>query len=1519
MAIDSDKPRDHLVFFLNGVKQVVKDAQPQITLLQYLRAAGLTGTKLGCGEGGCGACTVMVSRYDSETKELKHGAVNACLAPVCSVDWCHVTTVEGVGTMRQGLHPVQRRIAEMHGSQCGFCTPGVVMALYALLRSNPSATSTQIEEGLDGNLCRCTGYRPILDAAKSLGIDGGRIDGCCRGDGGGACPCFDSKATIEAPTSSSSSPSSASDQRQDQIPLASPHEIPGDQDQDQDQELSETSSTLSTAATDGSTVPPAGSTPIHLSAPADGGGGGCCQEKQKKQECTASRAREPRYSERYTDSSASEPVFPALLMLENPSALSIIGKTVSWHCPTSLSGLLALKAEHPGARIVVGNTRVGIEMKFKGMHYPVLISPSRVSELHTITVTANRDAGGPGVSIGAAASLSSVERALSKIDGRAGSAGREAGRGGAAGACVDMLRWFGSTQIRNVACLAGSLATASPVSDMNPLLAACGADVVLNSVRGGERRVKVREFFLGHRKVAMEADEVIVAIFLPTPVGRSSVSPLSTAAAVGGQGDGVESVPKSFEFVQPFKQARRRELDVSIVTAGMRVVLEAEGGKWVVKEAALCFGGMAPTTVAAALTEAYLVGKEWSAQVLDGAYKLLSQDMPLSDDVPGGQCEYRRALPPSFLFKFFVEVSIQLEALSLSAGPDGGLPPPPTIGDSDRSAATSFVTAPKQPSRGHQEYTPRTGGMQKARPTPHAPAMTPTKDCVTTLEGGVGEALRHKSADLQVTGEAVYTDDMPSPKGILFAGLVLSTKSHAKLVEVDPSLALEKEGVVRFVGAGDVAAKKNSFGAIVMDEEVFATEEVYCVGQVIGAVLAESAALAETAAKLVTVRYEELPTVMTIEDAIAADSYFQGGHAIVDGDPDEALAADGVVTVEGEFTIGGQEHFYLETNASLAVPGEAGSMEIFASTQDPTKVQSFCARVCGVDKNKVVCRTKRLGGSFGGKETRSLLLACVTAVAAHVTQRPVRISLDRAVDSQMVGHRQAFLAKYKAGATRKGMLVGMDVTLYSNAGCSLDLSSPIMDRALFHIDNCYRWPALRVKGLVCKTNQTSHTAFRGFGAPQGMLVTETIMEHIAKSVGVDPFVLRARNLYKPEEVTHFGQPLEAWNVPDAWSDMKRWAEIDRRRQQVDEFNAVNRYRKRGLSVIPTKFGMSFTASFLDKGGALVHVYLDGTVLVSHGGTEMGQGLHTKVCQVVANEFAIDVDKVHISETATDKVSNASPTAASMSTDLYGMAALDACEQITERLKPVVAALPEGSAFSEIVTAAYFQRINLSAQGFYTMPAKCDYDFDMDTADNRDRGRPFNYFTQGVSASEVEVDCLTGDVKVLRADILMDIGTSINPAIDIGQIEGGFIQGFGWCTMEETCWGDSEHRWVEPGQLFTKGPGTYKIPSFNDVPSDMRIKLMDRANALAVHSSKAVGEPPLFMASSAFFAIKNAVASARKDHGDASFFRLNSPASSERIRTACLDGIMERFAAVGNDDGGANADVSVKDFQAKGSL
>ncbi|CAM9651436.1 unnamed protein product [Laminaria digitata] len=533
--------------------------------------------------------------------------------------------------------------------------------------------------------------------------------------------------------------------------------------------VSESSSILSTAATDGSSVPSSAAMAASAAAGATLGPGfnGSCGDDDKdrcsKMDCTGSWGRDLRFSERYTD--ASEPVFPASLMLKRPSPVTITGDSVTWHFPTTLHDLVRLKEEHPQARIVAGNTEVGIEVKFKGMHYPVLISPSRVPELHAIT--ANPDG---SVFIGGAASLSAVEHTLSELDGigkdvegAGGGRGVVAGAGGAgaARACVDMLRWFASTQIRNVACLAGNLATASPIADMNPLLGACGADVILASTGGGRRTVKVRDFFLGYRKVAMEPHEVILGVTLPNahcvaaaaPTQSPSLSSPSSSASASSTSP-LSSTSSQFEFVRPFKQARRREDDISIVTGGLRVRLEPREGKWMVLEAGMCFGGMAPTTVAAPLTENYLAGKEWSAEVIEGAYQTLAEDLPLPPNVPGGQSEYRRALPPSFLFKFFVDVSMKLETLSM--GSAGELPPPPVIGDTDRSAAANFITDPKPASRGQQEYTPRNGGMQMARPVPHAPIPESGEEGGGELKkmdgvGDVGKAMPHKSSALQAS------------------------------------------------------------------------------------------------------------------------------------------------------------------------------------------------------------------------------------------------------------------------------------------------------------------------------------------------------------------------------------------------------------------------------------------------------------------------------------------------------------------------------------------------------------------------------------------------------------------------------------------------------------------------------------------------------------------------------------------------------------------------------------------------
>ena len=1201
---DSSGP---LILYINGQQRRVSSPDPSMTLLTYLRTVeGLTGTKLGCGEGGCGACTVMLSSCDASSRAITHLSANACLTPLCSLDGCAVTTVEGIGGMREGLHPVQQRLAQFHGSQCGYCTPGIVMSLYAQLRSYPDSTPHELEECLDGNLCRCTGYRPIIDAAKSLSNNK-----CCGGGDGGGCPCRETGRDEGRIGGTINSPSGGS--------CGTTHSI-------------------------------------------------VCSHDSMEREAKKANL--------------SEPIFPPALMAHVPKQLLFRSPRVSWFQPTSYGALLQLKALHPDARIIIGNTEVGIETKFKGLEYAVLINPVNVRELQGVSLE-DASAGGRGraVRVGASVTLNSLRRHLEGL--------AEHSLDGAEGirAIAHMLTWFASNQIRNVASIAGNIVTASPISDLNPMLIACNAVLRMRSI-SGSRDLPISQFFLAYRKVDLQPNEVLESVLIP--------------------------LSEPYEFVVPLKQARRREDDISIVTAGIRVRLRPHEGSWVVADCCAAFGGMAPRTIATPLTAQCLLGRPWGKEALDAACEVLRGEVMLPDSVPGGQPEYRVSLAVSFLFKAFLAISNELSA-AVAAAPES-LPAVPEIDPREKSGSENFVTASKPETRGLQSYFDRSGGMTTFYPTPHTPS--------DSERGLVGQPLMHKSALAQAAGSAVYTGDMPLPRSACHAALVTSTRAHARLLSVDAAPAAACEGFVAFLSAKDVTGS-NHIGAVIKDEEVFVTEFVKHYGAVIGIVVADTHEQAVYASKKVVCAYEDLPPIISIDDAIKASSFYPAVHEIASGPLEEEEARADVV-VEGRGRVGGQEHFYLETNCTVAIPYENNNLEVFSSTQNPTKTQNFCASVCGLPASNVVARTKRLGGGFGGKETRSVFVACTAALAAHLLRRPVSINVERDVDMSITGQRHAFVVDYRAGCTKDGNLCFLDLRLYSNAGFSLDLSQPIMDRALLHCDGVYRWPALRASGTICRTNQPSHTAFRGFGGPQGMMATEFAIEHLARLLRMPPEELREKNLYQEGDTTHFCQRLEQYYVPKLWRDLLAVARVAERGADVAAFNKANRWRKRGLCTLGTKFGINFTAKFMNQGGALVHVYTDGSVLVSHGGTEMGQGLHTKVIQVAAQCLGIPDSMVHISETATNVVANSSPTAASMSTDLYGMAVLDACEQILQRLRPLRDQMPDAS-WKTLVSAAFFQRIDLSAHGFYAVHAeRCGYDFDKPY---EHRGFPFNYFTQ----------------------------------------------------------------------------------------------------------------------------------------------------------------------------------------------
>jgi xanthine dehydrogenase large subunit len=1246
-------------FTLNGRRVRIEGLPATTTLLEYLRGSGHTGSKRGCDEGDCGACTVALVDRDAGGRPT-YRAVNSCIALLPMFAGREVVTVDGLAREGGPLHPVQACMAEHYGSQCGYCTPGFVVSLFEAFYRSDCGGSGQLSDQLCGNLCRCTGYRPIRDAALAA---------------------------------------------------------------------------------------------------------------------LARRGSEPADPFRRR---LEEPVEP-------PGPLAYSGEGERFLRPTSLAELFARLRENPGARLVAGATEIGVERNKKFRAFPCLVSTEAVPELTGLRRTPE------AWRLGAAASLTAVEEALA----------------GEFPSLAKMLRVFASRQIRNRATLGGNLATASPIGDSAPVLLTLGAGLVL-AAEDGERELPLDEFFTGYRRTALRPGEIIREIVLPR----------------GGPAPGLT---RRVDFL---KVSKRRELDISIVAGAFLLDCDAAG---VVRRARLAYGGVAATPRRARQAEAALEGRPLDAASPAAAAALAGEFQPI-DDVRGGAA-YRRALVVSLWEKF-------------AAG--------------ERSLAQDADL----------DFSPG-----EAAPAPDA-----------------SRALRHESGIGHVTGRALYADDLAQRRPMLDVWPVMAPHARARIVRRDAARARAAPGVAAVLLAEDIPGVNNT-GTARHDEPLLADDEIQYHGQLVALVVGDSPAACRAAAGLVEVEYEPRPPVVGLAAAVAAGSYHTEPHTLVRGDCAAALAA-APCRLDGEFELGGQEHFYLETQAAWAEPGEDGTVHVCSSTQHPTEIQAIVGEVLDLPRHKVVTQVPRMGGGFGGKETQGNAFAALVALAAVRTGRPVRMQLDRDVDLQMTGKRHPFAARFSVGHDREGRLLAADVELVSDGGWSLDLSLPVLDRALFHLDNAYYIPAVRFTGRVAKTNVTSHTAFRGFGGPQGMLVTEEILDRIARRLGLPPEVVRERNFYHgtgETNTTHYGQELGDQRLHAIWRDVLRQAAFADRRRAVDAWNREHPRIKRGLAVTPVKFGIAFTLTHYNQGGALVLLYRDGTAQVNHGGTEMGQGLHTKVLGVAMRELGLPADRIRLMTTSTDKVPNTSATAASSGADLNGAAVREACATLRGRLAPVAAGLlgrkagrpvrpeevrfedgrarlPDGPAsatFAEVCERAYVERISLSATGFYRTP---EIHWDWGAA----RGRPFYYFVGAAAVSEVEVDGYSGMHRVRRVDIVEDVGQSLNPGVDRGQIEGGFVQGMGWLTREEL-------RWDRQGRLLTHSASTYQIPAFSDAPIEFHVSfLAEAAQAGTIHASKAVGEPPLMLAMSVREAIRDAVAAFGPPGGEV---RLASPATSEAIFAA----------------------------------
>ncbi|WP_246589902.1 xanthine dehydrogenase molybdopterin binding subunit [Marinobacterium ramblicola] len=760
----------------------------------------------------------------------------------------------------------------------------------------------------------------------------------------------------------------------------------------------------------------------------------------------------------------------------------------------------------------------------------------------------------------------------------------------------------------------------------------------------------------------------------------------------------------------------------------------------------------------------------------------------------------------------------------------------------------------------------------------------------TRTDRATGQPRAHESATKHVSGQATYVDDIVEPRGCLYAAVGYSSIARGHIRTLDLSGVLASEGVVDLLELADVPGHTD-IGPVFPGDPLLTSDEIRYVGQPIFAVAATTELQARRSVKHAVIEYEAKAPLLDVTHALKELAFVRPSHRMQRGDARSEIE-DAPLKLEAEQHLGGQEHFYLEGQATLAVPGEDGGMLVYCSTQHPSEVQKLVAEVLNVPANRITVDMRRMGGGFGGKETQAAPWACLAALLASKSGRAVKLRLPRCDDMPMTGKRHPFYNRYRIGFDLLGRLLGAEITVTGNCGHSPDLSDAIVDRAMFHADNAYFIPAVSIDGHRCMTNTVSHTAFRGFGGPQGMMIIERAMDDIARTVGRDPLDVRKLNLYggPGRDLTPYHQQVEHNLLPELIEQLEISSDYRQRREEIRQWNRSNPVLRRGLALTPVKFGISFTVQHLNQAGALLHIYTDGSIQLNHGGTEMGQGLHTKVVQIVAETLSVAPEQIQVTATRTDKVPNTSPTAASSGTDLNGQAARNAAIELKQRISQCIAEQKgeeidtvrfykgrvywsdsDSISFAEAAQLAYMNRVSLSATGYYRTP-KIWYDRE------HARGRPFFYFANGAAVSEVVIDTLTGEYRVLAVDILHDVGRSLNPGVDIGQIEGGFIQGMGWLTTEDL-------KWNAEGQLISNSPANYKIPAISDTPPRFKVALFKRDNAEAtIYNSKAVGEPPFMLAISVWSALRDAISSL-------SDYRispdLDTPATPERVLRAVM--------------------------------
>ena len=1394
-----------LRFFVNGRAINIADPDPTVLLIDWLRSpdVGLTGTKKGCDQGGCGACTVMLSRWDAASQKVERVSINACLRPIAALDGMEVMTTEGTGSARTTLSPVQYRIAKDNGTQCGYCTPGFVMSMYSFLaaREGKPATQAEIENIFDGNLCRCTGYRAILYGMRHFASDFSAKDeeGCLE--------------TVVDPS---------------EVVAVAPDVAP--------------------------------SFPVELQVP--------------------------------------------------PRALHFSRAGFDWYRPLVLADVHEILNNHADAdvKLVRGNTSIGIYNTFVENPH-VLIDISCIDELQGI------EDGDGALTMGAATTYGEF---LEALDGLVATA--RGGRRAGLEAMRYMVRHTAGTVVRNAASLGGNtmlvvrhVAEGEPFpSDLFTALAALGADVHLSLGDDSTKVLPILDFARDYQT----SEELRKAVLWQYAVPHT----------------------RRQEYVRTYKTALREENAHSIVNAGMRVRFGKDGKA---EDVAIVLGGIGPLAFHARRAEAAITGRAWKPGVLAAALSALDEDVRenikqnrrrMSGLVyEGFSNDYKRHLAEGYLYQFWVYVLEQT-----------GAKVPKKIASAGKRAARPVSTGKQKYEKNVKEY----------------PVNLP---------------MIKLGSFLQASGEACYTHDLPVPRRGFFSAVVTSMQTLAtftyrvpdgnngyRAVDLDDLITVLQGlfyGFEDLVTARDVPVQKynlNSLGNV--PDPVFADGKVTYYGQPIGLVLADDEQLAIRVAQYIATECIDYKSagdpILSIDEAFAKKSIFLDSPpypthiwkiirtgADVETWPSKSKAEVSGIDcriVRGEQRTGSQLHYYMETHACLAIPGERNTITLHPSSQSPDSVHSAAANILGVPAANVDVRIDRVGGGYGGKTTRSPYVSNMAAVAAWKHSRAVRVSVRRENDSAMVGHRHAVFGSYAAAIgtgvdnpLHRGRLMGLTTDFRTDGGATYDCSFTVSDCLQLRCDTAYLVPNYATSSDVAQTNKASSTAFRSMGLVQAMLVQEDAIEQAAHAIGMLPEEVREKNLYQLGNATPFGEVLDYCVLPQVWSRIKRNADFARRQAAVEKFNKANRWTKRGISMIPIKYGSGYNAVFLEQAGALVEVYdQDGSVLVRHGGVEIGQGLMTKVAQIAALALNVPVELIRMAGTDTQVVPNPVSTGASTGTSFNGGAVRKSCRELRARIEQFALeqldqngpdacrkqhinfwdyekgwrheyeATPGNPAtkttiWHSIVKLAGQNRVNLSAQCRFQAEGGGGLDTNLIFKSPKfaEVVNQFDDFTFSAACTEVEIDVLTGFTTVLRSDILYDVGDSINPAIDIGQVEGAFVQGLGYVLSEEVIY---QPDGPNKGVLNTDNTWRYKMPATTSIPIEMNVDLFPRSDAKSVpenpndlYSSKEVGEPPLVLAITAFFAIKHAVLSARKDRGHEEWFTLESPATVQRIREACL--------------------------------